>query len=32
MKAKLEQLYERIDQIKDKVNTEEATKTAFGIL
>ncbi len=29
MKAKLEQLYERIDRIKDKVNTEEATKTAF---
>ncbi len=29
LKAKLENLYQRVDGLKDSINTEEATKTAF---
>ncbi|MDQ0478007.1 hypothetical protein QF004_002542 [Chryseobacterium sp. MDT2-18] len=29
LKIKLQQLYERVDSLKDQINTEEATKNAF---
>ncbi len=29
LKAKLETLYQRVEELKERVNTEEATKTAF---
>lgn len=29
LKLKLEQLYQRVDSLKDQINTEEATKNAF---
>ncbi len=29
LKAKLEALYQRVEELKERVNTEEATKTAF---
>lgn len=29
LKGKLEQLYNRVESLKDQINTEEATKNAF---
>ena len=29
LKLKLEQLHQRVDALKDQINTEEATKNAF---
>ncbi|WP_316738082.1 hypothetical protein [Pedobacter aquatilis] len=29
LKLKLEQLHQRVDGLKDQINTEEATKNAF---